>query len=74
MRTLSRRMRCRTSFFVTARNAALMLQAGPSHLQRLDWLYGFDIAPEVRTGSVTDRATLEAATNLLAPAEASIQA
>ena len=32
------------------------------------------IAPEVRTGSVTDRATLEAATNLLAPAEASVQA
>jgi salicylate hydroxylase len=35
--------------FTLARNAALMLQAGPGHLQRLDWLYGFDIAPEVRT-------------------------
>jgi salicylate hydroxylase len=35
--------------FTLARNAALMLQAGSGHLRRLDWLYGFDIAPEVRT-------------------------
>jgi salicylate hydroxylase len=31
------------------RNAYLRTQGSPRHLERLDWLYGFDTAPELKT-------------------------
>ncbi len=35
--------------FTLVRNAYLATQGSPRHLERLDWLYGFDTAPELRT-------------------------
>jgi salicylate hydroxylase len=49
--------------FTHARNLVLRAQGSRAHLRRLDWLYGFDAAPEPPMPPPPDRAQREPGTS-----------